>query len=99
MTVNWKQPSEQNGIIRKYVLVFIYTIEGKQTTITNETNNQTFRHSLDVFGGTEYSVEIWAETVRRGPSLTGTKQVPEYSKYLFVSSLLLLFGPPCVDDL
>ena len=82
MTVQWQQPAEQNGIIRKYRLVLNYTIDGRQTTITSETNNQTFSHSLDVFGGIQYSVEIWAETVKPGPRLTGAKQVPEYSKYL-----------------
>ena len=81
MTVQWQQPAEQNGIIRKYRLLFTYTIEGKQTNITSEENNQTFSHSLDVFGGTQYSCEIWAETVKPGPRLTGTKEVPEYSKY------------------
>ena len=111
MTVQWQQPAEQNGIIRKYRLVFTYTFDGRQTTITSETNNQTFSHSLEVFGGTQYSVEIRAETVKDGPALTGTKQVPEYSKYLLFSSLLLLvwapmqgtkskfeFGSTCVPD-
>ena len=88
MTVQWQQPAEQNGIIRKYRLVLNYTIDGRQTTITSETNNQTFSHSLDVFGGIQYSVEIWAETVKLGPRLTGTKQVPEYSEYLLFSFLL-----------
>ena len=88
MTVQWQQPAEQNGIIRKYLLLFTYTIDGKQTTITSETNNQTFSYSLDVFGGIQYSVEIWAETVKPGPTLTGAKQVPEYSKYLLFSFLL-----------
>ena len=82
MTVHWHQPAEQNGIIRKYRLVLTYTIDGRQTTITSEKNNQTFSHSLDVFGGVQYSVEIWAETIKPGPTLTGTIQVPEYSKYL-----------------
>ena len=94
MTVNWQQPAEQNGIIRKYRLVLTYTFDGRQTTIASETNNHTFSHSLDVFGGIQYSVEIWAETVKAGPTLTGTKQVPEYSKYLLFSSLLLLFWAP-----
>ena len=111
MTVQWQQPAEQNGIIRKYRLVFTYTFDGRQTTFTSETNNQTFSHSLEVFGGTQYSVEIRAETVKDGPALTGTKQVPEYSKYLLFSSLLLLvwapmqgtkskfeFGSTCVPD-
>ena len=88
MTVHWQQPAEQNGIIRKYRLVLTYTIDGRQTTITSEKNNQTFSHSLDVFGGVQYSVEIWAETIKPGPTLTGTKQVPEYSKYLLFSFLL-----------
>ena len=88
MTVQWQQPAEQNGIIRKYLLLFTYTIDGIQTTITSETNNQTFSYSLDVFGGIQYSVEIWAETVKPGPTLTGAKQVPEYSKYLLFSFLL-----------
>ena len=88
MTVNWQQPAEQNGIIRKYRLVFTYTIERKQT-LASETNNQTFMYSLDVLGGIQYSFEIWAETVKPGPRLTGTQQVPEYSKYL----LLLHCGP------
>ena len=82
MTVHWQQPAEQNGIIRKYELVFTYDFDGRQTTITCETNNQTFNHSLDVFGGTQYSVKIWAETIKPGPTLTGAEQVPEYSKYL-----------------
>ena len=90
MTINWQQPAEQNGIIKKYRLVFTYTIDGRQTTITSETNNQTFWYSLDVLGGIQYGIEIWAETVKPGPRLTGTQQVPEYSKYLFFSSLLLL---------
>ena len=88
MTVQWQQPAEQNGIIRKYRLVFTYTIDGKQTDIGIETNNQTLRYSLDVFGGIQYTVEIWAETVKPGPRLTRTKQVPEYSKYLLFSFLL-----------
>ena len=94
MTVQWQPPAENNGIIRKYELVFTYDFDGRQTTITSETNNQTFSYSLDVFGGIQYSVEIWAETVKAGPTLTGTKQVPEYSKYLLFSSLLLLFWAP-----
>ena len=99
MTVQWQQPAEQNGIIRKYRLVFTYTIDGKQTDIGSETNNQTLRYSLDVFGGIQYRVEIWAETVKPGPRLTVTHQVPEYSKYLFFSSLLLLHcGPLCLAD-
>ena len=93
MTVNWQQPAEQNGIIRKYRLVFTYTIERKQT-LASETNNQTFMYSLDVLGGIQYSFEIWAETVKPGPRLTGTQRVPEYSKYLFISSLLLLHCGP-----
>ena len=96
MTVHWQQPAERNGIIRKYSLVLNYTFDGRQTTITSETNNQTFSHSLDVFGGTQYSVEIWAETIKSGPTLTGTKQVPEYSKYLlftFLPSVLLYQRP------
>ena len=98
MTVHWQQPAEQNGIIRKYELVFTYDFDGRQTTITSETNNQTFSHSLDVFGGIQYSVEIWAETVKPGPRLTGTKQVPEYSEYLLFSFLLsvLLYQRPFV---
>ena len=99
MTVQWQQPAEQNGIIRKYLLLFNYTIDGKQTKIRNQTNNQTFMYSLDVFGGIQYRVEIWAETVKPGPRLTGTHQVPEFSKYLFFSSLLLLYcGPLCLAD-
>ena len=80
MTVKWQQPAEQNGIIRKYRLVFTYTIDGIQTDFGSETNNQTLRYSLDVFGGIQYRVEIWAETAQPGPRLTGTQQVPEYSK-------------------
>ena len=99
MTVQWQQPAEQNGIIRKYLLLFNYTIDEKQTKIRNQTNNQTFMYSLDVFGGIQYRVEIWAETVKPGPRLTGTHQVPEFSKYLFFSSLLLLHcGPLCLAD-
>ena len=94
MTVNWQQPAEQNGIIRKYRLVLTYTFDGRQTTIASETNNQTFSHSLDVFGGIQYTVKIWAETIKPGPTLTGAKQVPEYSKYLLFKSLLLSFWAP-----
>ena len=96
MTVHWQQPAEQNGIIRKYRLVLTYTFDGRQTTITSETNNHTFSYSLDVFGGIQYSVEIWAETVKAGPTLTGTKQVPEYSKYLLSVPCCYCFGPLCM---
>ena len=90
MTVHWQQPAEQNGIIRKYRLVLTYTFDGRQTTVTSETNNQTFNHSLDVFGGIRYSVEIWAETIKPGPRLTGAELVPEYSKYPLFSLNFLL---------
>ena len=94
MTVQWQPPAEQNGMIRKYSLLFTYTIDGRQTTITSEANNQTFSHSLDVFGGIQYSVEIWAETIKPGQTLNGAKQVPPYSKYLLFKSLLLSFWAP-----
>ena len=68
-----------------YRLVLTYTFDGRQTTITSETNNQTFSYSLDVFGGTQYSVEIWAETIKPGPTLTGAKQV----LFSFLLSVLL----------
>ena len=80
MTASWSEPAEQNGIIRKYKLVFRYSFGGNPSTTERITDNQTL--SLDVLGGIEYTVELWAETIAPGPNVTETKLVPVYSKYI-----------------
>ena len=81
MTVAWGKPVDENGIIVKYTLVYSYTCEGKKTSSGHSTNGQTFSYSFDVLGGVEYTVELWAETIKPGPKATSSKQVPAYSKF------------------
>jgi len=83
MTVTWGKPVDENGFIRKYTLVFSYTLDQKKTSIENSTNGQTSSYSFSVLGGIQYDVELWAETIKPGPKATSSKQVPVYSKYGF----------------
>ena len=52
----------------------------EEPTIQHTTDGRTFSYSFDVLGGVKYIVEVRAETIKPGPSVTGTKQVPVYSK-------------------
>ena len=89
MTVTWGKPVNENGFIRKYTLVFSYTLDQKKTSIENSTNGQTSSYSFDVLGGIQYGVELWAETIKPGSKATSSKQVPVYSKYGFHVSTVL----------
>jgi len=78
MTVTWGKPVNENGFIRKYTLVYGYTFEGKKTSSGHSTNGQTFSYSFSVLGGIQYTVELWAETIKPGPKATKSKHVPVY---------------------
>ena len=81
MTVTWDKPASENGIIQKYTLVYTYTTEGQAMTSQHITDDgQTFSYSFDVLGGIQYSVTLWAETIKPGLKETKVEQVPVYSK-------------------
>jgi len=90
MTVTWRKPLNENGIIAKYTLLYSYTFEGKKTSSGHNTNGQTFSYSFDVLGGIQYTVELRAETIQPGPKATSSKQVPVFSKYGFHVSTVLV---------
>ena len=93
MTVTWGKPVDKNGFIRKYTLVFSYTLDQKKTSIEISTNGQTSSYSFDVLGGIQYDVELWAETIKPGPKATSFKQIPVYSKCVFhVSSVTVVLA-------
>ena len=81
MAVTWDKPASENGIIQKYTLVYTYTIEGQaMSSQHNIGDGQTFSYSFDVLGGIQYSVTLWAETIKPGLKKTKVEQVPVYSK-------------------
>lgn len=82
MAVTWGEPATKNGIIKRYTLSYSYNsgFEGRIITSQHTTDSGTFSYSFDVLGGVKYLVEVRAETIKPGPSATGAKQVPVYSK-------------------
>ena len=80
MTVSWGKPADENGNITKYTLVYTYIFEGKVTTREYTTNSDIFNRSFDVLGGIQYTVNLWAETIKPGPNATNSSLVPVYGK-------------------
>ena len=81
MTVRWRKPAKENGIITKYTLVYTYILEGKVTTrgyISN--SSKILSYSFDVLGGIQYTVNLWAETIKPGPNATNASLVPVYGR-------------------
>ena len=80
MKVTWGAPSEENGIITKYTLTYSYNFRGVTTSAKISTNSQTFDYSFDVLGGVQYTVNVYAETIKPGPKEDKVELVPMYSK-------------------
>jgi len=80
MKVTWDTPAEKNGIITKYILTYSYNFGGGTNSTEVRRNNQTFEYTFDVLGGIEYSVRVYAETIKPGPKEERVELVPVYSK-------------------
>ena len=81
MRLTWDKPASENGVIQKYTLVYTYTTEGQAMSSQHNTDDgQTFSYSFDVLGGIQYSVTLWAVTIKPGSKETKVEQVPVYSK-------------------
>ena len=89
MRVTWNAPAEENGIITKYTLTYIYNFGG--ITNSTEVSTNTLEYTFDVLGGVEYTVSIYAKTIKPGPSETQVVSVPVYSKYNLISALVEQF--------
>ena len=80
MKVTWNAPAEENGNIKKYTLIYSYNFGGVTNSTEVSTNSQTFEYTFDALGGIEYTVSVYAETIKPGPSKTQVESVPVYSK-------------------
>ena len=80
MRVIWGKPSEENGIITKYTLTYSYNFGGVTNSAKVSTNSQTFEYTFDVLGGIEYTVSVYAETIKPGPKDEQVELIPVYSK-------------------
>ena len=81
--VSWREPAEENGIITKYTLTYSYNFGGVTNSTEDSKNGQTFEYTFDVLGGVEYTVSIYAATIKPGPNETQVGSVPVYSKSAF----------------
>lgn len=75
------KPDTANGIIKNYTLVYSYTLEGKVTSNQQNLTSAVFSSTFDVLGGIQYTVRLWAETIKPGQEATESILVPTYSKY------------------
>ena len=80
MKVTWGAPADENGIITKYTLTYSYNFGGVTNSAEASTNSQTFEYTFDALGGIEYTVSVYAETIKPGPNKTQVESVPVYSK-------------------
>ena len=80
MKVTWDAPSEENGIITKYTLTYIYIFSGVTNSTKVSINGQTFEYTFDVLGGIKYTVSVYAETIKPGLKEEQVELVPVYSK-------------------
>ncbi|XP_074612262.1 tyrosine-protein phosphatase Lar-like [Acropora palmata] len=78
MRVIWGKPSEENGIITKYTLTYSYNFGGVTNSAKVSTNSQTFEYTFDVLGGIEYTVSVYAETIKPGPKDEQVELIPVY---------------------
>jgi len=76
--VTWNAPAEANGIITKYTLTYIYNFGGVTNSTEVSTNSQTLEYTFDVLGGVEYTLSVYAETIKPGPKEEQVELVPVY---------------------
>ena len=86
--VTWGAPSEENGIITKYTLTYSYSFGGVTNLAKVSTNSQTFEYAFDVLGGIEYTVSVYAETIKPGPKEEQVQFVPVYGKLKLVTNFI-----------
>ena len=84
--VTWREPAEENGIITKYTLIYSYNFSGASNSTEVSKNGHTLEYTFDVLGGLEYTVSIYATTIKPGPNETQVGSVPVYSKRKMISA-------------
>ncbi|XP_015755647.1 PREDICTED: receptor-type tyrosine-protein phosphatase delta-like [Acropora digitifera] len=89
MKVTWGAPAEQNGIITKYILTYSYNFSGVTNSTKVSTNGQTFEYTFDVLGGIQYSVSVYAETIKPGPKEEQVELVLVYKPSTAPSDIVL----------
>ena len=62
-----------------YTLVYSYTLEGKAASHQQNLSNDDFSFQFNVFGGLQYVVRLWAETLKPGPAAIESVLVLTYS--------------------
>lgn len=80
MTVTWTTPANQNGVIKEYTLNISYTFKGKLSSSKRNLDSDVFSYSFDVLGGIQYTIKLWAVTVKPGTAKAKVKEIPVYSK-------------------
>ena len=96
LTVTWMKPDTANGIITMYKLLYSFTLEGKSTSHQHNISNNVFSFNFNVLGGIQYTVRLWAATVKPGQEAIESTLVPTYSKYWCTRHLLHLLH--CITE-
>ena len=79
--ITWKKPAQENGLITMYNLSYAYAIEDSLPINRFAViYDVTYNYTLVVLGGVEYTVEVFAKTIKPGPKTTIKKRVGTYSK-------------------
>ena len=87
LVVKWMKPNSANGIITMYTLDYSYTLQGKAASYQQNLSNDDFNFQFNVFGGIQYTVRLWAETIKPGLAATESLLVPTYSKYAYIQTM------------
>ncbi|KAK2554959.1 Receptor-type tyrosine-protein phosphatase delta [Acropora cervicornis] len=87
--VTWRAPAEENGIITKYTLYYSYNFSGVTNSTEVSKNGHTLEYTFDVLGGVEYTVSIYAATIKPGPNETQVGSVPVYKPSTAPSNIAL----------
>jgi len=73
-----------------YTLNYSYTLEGKAASYQQNWSSDDLSFQFNVFGGIQYTVRLWAETIKPGPAATESVLVPTYSKYGYIRAMCQL---------
>jgi hypothetical protein len=84
VVITWDRPSELNGIIRKYTIVYYYDMDKSNKKIVNINKTSDLKYTLTVTWKRILSYNISASTIKEGPFRSGKNLIPSsYSKFLF----------------
>ena len=81
ITLTWSEPAEPNGVIRSYTL--FYSRNGVAPKEISRIDKDALNHTVDVFGGVTYQLNVTAVTIKPGPYETITVTARTYGKLNF----------------